>query len=172
MRLGRTPDFSVLAGERLAFYCEVKTLQKDEWLENLLRKAPPLTIVGDGGHDPVYNRISTQIHSAAGQFDSVNPCCEYPNVLAIVNSDFESDVTDLIAVLTGNVYADSGSVYPLRLRISEGRIREEKTRIHLCLWFDEGEPEPKKIWTQAHASNHLALCQYFGTDPAFIKSIR
>ena len=30
MQRGRTPDFRVLAGDELAFYCEVKTAQEDE----------------------------------------------------------------------------------------------------------------------------------------------
>ena len=53
MRKGRTPDFR--AG----------------------------TLVGGARPEPIYNRITNQIRSAAGQFDSVNPGCEAPNALAI-----------------------------------------------------------------------------------------
>ncbi|MGD0200916.1 MAG: hypothetical protein ABSD27_09225 [Bryobacteraceae bacterium] len=171
MRQGRTPDFRVLAGGRLAFYCEVKTAQEDEWLERQLRNAPPLTLVGGARSDPTYNRVSNQIHSAAGQFESVNPGCEYPNVLAIVNNDFEAGMPDLVAVLTGNAYTENGSVLPWYRNFSEGRIREEKIRIHLYLWFDEGESEPKKFWMQSHAAHHSALCRHLGIDPAQIRQI-
>jgi hypothetical protein len=87
MRQGRTPDFRVLSGGRLAFYCEVKTAQEDDWLECQLVNAPPLTLVGGGRPDPIYNRINGHIHSAVGQFDAVNPAMDHPNVLAIVNAD-------------------------------------------------------------------------------------
>ncbi len=170
MRRSRTPDFRVLAGDRLAFYCEVKTAQEDEWLERQIDAAPPLTLVGGLRPDPTYNRISNYIHSAAGQFDAVNAGCEYPNVLAIVNNDFEAGLPDLLAVLTGNAYTNGG---PIRMygNFSDGRIREEKNRIHLYLWFDTGKPEPFKVWPQSHAEHHAALCGYFGIDPAQIKQL-
>jgi hypothetical protein len=44
VRLGRTPDFRVLSGDSLAFYCEVKTGQEDKWLEGELAKVPPGTL--------------------------------------------------------------------------------------------------------------------------------
>jgi hypothetical protein len=102
MRQGRTPDFHVISNDSLAFFCEVKTAQEDEWLDRQIEQAPPGTLGGGARPEPIYNRISNQIHSAAGQFDSVNPECEHPNVLAIVNSDRQAGKVDLIGVLTGN----------------------------------------------------------------------
>lgn len=58
MRQGRTPDFRVYAGHELAFYCEVKTAQEDEWLDEQLAAAPPLALVGGSRPDSTYNRIS------------------------------------------------------------------------------------------------------------------
>ena len=78
MRLGRTPDFRVFAGNDFAFFCEVKTAQEDEWLDKQLAAAPPLTLVGGARPDSTYNRISGQIHSAVGQFDAVNREMDYP----------------------------------------------------------------------------------------------
>jgi hypothetical protein len=76
---------------------------------------------------------------------------------------------DLIAVLTGNAYTDRRSVLPWFRNFSEGRIREEKKRIHLYLWFD-GASDPKKFWMQSN-SDHAALCRYLGIDPSLIKQI-
>jgi hypothetical protein len=76
-----------------------------------------------------------------------------------------------VSVLTGNAYTDSGSLLPWYRSYSEGRIREEKERIHLYLWFDVDEPEPRKFWTQSHDAHHLTLCRYLGIDPARIKQI-
>jgi hypothetical protein len=101
----------------------------------------------------------------------VNPRCEYPNVLAFVKHDFEAGMPELIAVLTGNDYTKGGSILPWYRKYSEGRIREEKTRIHLYLWFDENEPEPKKFWMQSSQDHHSALCRYLGVDPALVKQI-
>ncbi len=170
MRQSRTPDFRVLANDRLAFYCEVKTAQEDEWLERQLDAAPPGTLLGGLRPDPTYNRVSNYVHSAAGQFDAVNAGCEHPNVLAVVNNEFEAGMHDLLSVLTGNAYTDTG---PVRMfgNFSDGRIRKEKYRIHLYLWFDAGKPEPFKVWTQSHAEHHAALCRYLGVDPASIKRI-
>jgi len=168
MRRSRTPDFRVMANERLAFYCEVKTAQEDEWLEKQIDSAPPGTLVGGSRPDPTYNRVSNYVHSAAGQFDAVNAGCEHPNVLAIVDSDWEAGMHDLLSVLTGNAYTGSG---PIRMfsNFSDGRIREEKYRIYLYLWFDARKPEPFKIWTQSHPEHHAALCVHLGIDPASIK---
>ncbi len=170
MRRGRTPDFRVMSNDRLAFFCEVKTAQEDEWLDPQIEQAPPGTLVGGGRPEPIYNRISNQIHSAAGQFDSVNPECEVPNVLAIVNSDHRAGKIDLIAVLTGNAYTESGPVAMFR-NYSEGRIREEKRRIHLYLWFDEGKADSFMFFSEAQADHHMALCRYFGIDSARIKRL-
>ena len=100
----------------------------------------------------------------------MNAGCEHPNVLAIVNNEFEAGMHDLLSVLTGNAYTDSG---PVRMfgNFSDGRIRKEKYRIHLYLWFDAGKPEPFKVWTRSHLGHHSALCGYLGIDPASIKQI-
>jgi hypothetical protein len=170
MRRGRTPDFRVMSNNRLAFFCEVKTAQEDEWLDRQIEEAPPGRIVGGARPEPIYNRISNQIHSAAGQFDSVNPECEYPNLLAIVNSDHQAGKIDLIAVLTGNAYTDSGPVRMFR-NYSEGRIREEKLRIHLYLWFDDRNADPFMFFPEVHTEHHAALCRHFSIDPARIRRL-
>ena len=173
MRQGRTPDFRVLSGSRLAFYCEVKTAQEDDWLERQLVNAPPLTLVGGGRPDPTYNRINGYVHSAVGQFDAVNPAVDQPNVLAIVNGDDSAGLTDLIQVVTGNAYCEGGDTIPMFRQYSEGRIREEKLRVHLYLWFNDWKPGPPQMFfPEAHAGHHAALCRYLNVDSAAIKRLR
>lgn len=172
MRQGRTPDFCVFAGDELAFYCEVKTAQEDEWLDKQLAVAPPLTLVGGLRPDPTYNRLSNYIHSAVGQFDAVNPDMEHPNVLAIVNGDDGAGFTDLIQVLTGNAYCESGEVWPMFHEYSEGRIRDEKLRMHLYLWFNEWKAgDPQKFFPEVHPEHHVALCGHFGVNPTAMKRL-
>jgi hypothetical protein len=172
MRQGRTPDFRVFANENLAFYCEVKTAQEDEWLDKQLAAASPLTLVGGWRPDPTYSRVNNQIHSAVGQFDAVNPAMDHPNVLAIVNGDDGAGFTDLIQVLTGNAYCESGEVIPMFREYSEGRIREEKLRVHLYLWFNEWKADgPQMFFPEVHAAHHSALCRNLNVDPAAMKRL-
>ena len=171
-RLSRTPDFRVFDGGDLAFYCEVKTAQEDEWLGTQLANAPPLTIVGGLRHDPTYNRISHYIHKATGQFDAVNSTMDRPNVLAIVNDDGGAGFTDLIQVLTGNAYCQSGEIWPMFREYSDGRIREAKLRIHLYLWFDAWRStRPQFFFPEVHQRYHQALCRVFGVDPSRVKGL-
>ena len=167
MEQRRTPDFRVFSGRELAFYCEVKTAQEDEWLDQQLAKVPPGTIAGGARNDSTYNRVSGYVHSAVGQFDAVNPAMTSPNVLAIVNGDTAAGFTDLIQVLTGNAYCESGKVIPMFREFSEGRIREEKLRVHLYLWFNNWKTgDAQKFFPEVDAVHHAALCRYFNVDSA------
>ena len=70
MNQGRTPDFRVFAEDRLAFYCEVKTAQKDEWLEKQLVGAPPLTLAVCDRTRPTTASATT----STAQWDSSTLC--------------------------------------------------------------------------------------------------
>jgi ABC-type branched-subunit amino acid transport system ATPase component len=134
--------------------------------------APPLTLVGGGRPDPIYNRIANHVHSAVGQFDAVNPTMDHANVLAIVNGDGCAGFTDLIQVLTGNAFCESGEVIPMFREYSEGRIREEKLRVHLYLWFNNWKPSsPQKFFPEVHAAHHAALCHWFSVNAAGLKRL-
>ena len=129
----RTPDFRVFDDDELAFYCEVKTAQEDDWLDKKLADAPPLTLVGGGRLDSTYNRTSGHIHSATGQFDAVNPALVHANVLAIVNGDDMAGFTDLIQVLTGNAYCAAVKLFRCfanTRRAASGRRNYEHTFIY------------------------------------------
>src|SRR5262249_34858429 len=60
---------------------------------------------------------------AVDQLDSVNTAMVHPNVLAIVNGDDGAGFTDLIQVLTGNAYCESGEVILMFREFSEGVTR-------------------------------------------------
>src|SRR6266852_7519980 len=72
MRKSRTPDFRVLQGGALVFFCEVKNAQEDRWLEEQGKDAAP-ALYGGTRPDPIYNRVANYVHGAAGQFAAVNP---------------------------------------------------------------------------------------------------
>lgn len=172
MNEGQTPDFRVFAEDGLAFYCEVKTAQKDEWLKKQLVDAPPLTLVGGLRQDPTYNRVSNYIHGAVAQFDAVNPLVDVPNILAIVNGDDIGGFADLIHVLTGNAYCESGDVIPIFRSVSEGRIKEEKLRVHLYLWLDDWKAgNPQMFFPEVHPEHHSTVCHHFKQDPAQLKRL-
>ncbi len=123
----KTPDFRVFKGNEFAFFCEVKTVSRDD-VEGLR-------------NDPIFNRLTDDIHNAVKQFDAVNGDVEYFNVLAFVNHDRMCDFGDLREVLTGDFYAEGGQRFPISRKFSEGRIREDKKRIHLYLWLDRAKRE-------------------------------
>ncbi len=93
-------------------------------------------------------------------------------MLAIVNGDKHLSFLDLIQVLTGNAYTESGEVAPIFRAYSEGRIREPKLRVHLYLWFDEWrQGGPKMFFPGGEEKHHESVCRYFRVNPAEIKRL-
>lgn len=155
-RQGKTPDFRVLYNDAFAFFCEVKTIQKD-MIEGLR-------------DDPVFNRLTDDIHTAVKQFDAVNPKLEVPNVLTLINHDQSCGFNDLISVLTGNFITNNDRITPIYKQFSEGRIKDEKIRIHLFIWLDDFRPE-RLLFGRTHAEFHKQLCGWFRVDPNGIEQI-
>jgi len=55
---------------------------------------------------------------------------------------------------------------------SEGRIREEKLRVHLYLWFNGWKAGgQQKFFPEVHAVHHAALCSHFAVAPAAMKRL-
>lgn len=168
-RAGKTPDFRVVLDDKLEFYCEVKSIVKGRWLTDQFENVQPFEIVGGLRSDPVFNRLTDDIHTATKQFDAVNPSQIFPNVLALVNHDDLCDLNDLKAVLTGNFYTDDGKSHPIYKQFSEGRIRNSKDKIHLFLWFDGSSVG--KIWSQTDNELHLRLCNLLKINSNNIQQI-
>lgn len=167
MRKSKTPDFRIFKEGQFILYCEAKHVQYDHWLDKQLATARPLELVGGLRHDPIFNRLSGHIHQAAGQFDAVNHEREFPNVLVLTNSDEHCGFPDLLGVLTGNFYAESGAVEPIYRSVSEGRIREEKLTIDLYVWFNEWKGSEQKGSIFFNRSKHYAvLCGLLSSDPS------
>jgi len=157
-RRGKTPDFRVYRGEEFQFYCEVKSIARDNWLDSQLQAAPKESIVGGVRNDPVYNRLTDDIHQAAKQFDAVNPEDKVPNVLVFVNHDSICDRQDLIGVLTGNFVTEDGSAHRVYAKFSEGRIKRDKSRIHLYCWLQHGQMRAY-VFNRSHENHRRALCK-------------
>ena len=116
----KKPDFRVLApGGNLLFYCEVKSLTRH------------------ADADPIYfSRIADHINTAVDQFDSVNPRHLHRNVLFWVCHEWRGTVLDLKAILTGVARDEHGRTIFECPRLSEGKIKEKKTRVDLHIWLD------------------------------------
>ena len=170
-RAGKTPDFKVLRDSELKFYCEVKNSEKDRWLDDLLDEAESGEIVGGLRNDPVFNRLTAHIHKARKQFDAVNPRAEHPNVLAFHNEDKQAGFLDLLAVATGNFYAEDGSVHPIYKNFSEGRVKTDIEQIHLFIWLDEYKPF-RFLFNSINSHYQNVLCRLFRYDPGDIKVVR
>lgn len=162
--IGKTPDFRVYINGELIFYCEVKNAQKDMWLDEKFEKAALGEIVGGLRKDPVFNRLSAHIHKARKQFDAVNKDENLPNVLACCNEDQQSGFLDLLAVTTGNFFAEGGAVFPIYKNFSEGRIKADIEKIHLFIWIDAHKPH-RFLFNTINSKYQNELCSIFGFDP-------
>jgi hypothetical protein len=136
-RLGRTPDFRVCAGARLLFFCEVKSTH------GAARTGQGELVPAQVAHarERVRNRLATHIHTAVKQFDAVNPGLRVPNVLAFVNHDPCCRFGDMVAAVTHGASSPDASGAGCEcagVTHALARIHEERRRIHLYLWFDDG----------------------------------
>jgi hypothetical protein len=166
----KTPDFKIYKDHELIFYCEVKTVAKDKWLEDQIKGAPPGEIVGGVRNDPTFNNIVAKIHEASGQFRAVNPDRNYPNVLVFINNEDFCGLIDFISVITGCFYSENGRISPIYKKYSEGRIRYEKHEIDLYIWKDVSDEE-KYLFSQSNPEHLSSLCNSFGLDAKSIRSI-
>jgi len=155
MRHCKTPDFKIIKDEKLCFYCEVKSIKKDDF-------------IGGCREDPVFNRLTNDIHTAVKQFENVNPELITPNVLVFVNHDKRCGFFDLLSVITGNFHGANGKNSPIYKKFSDGRIKNEKNKIHLYIWLDDHKPM-RFFWMKYNIAFFYLLCEYFGEDPNNIK---
>jgi hypothetical protein len=83
---------------------------------------------------------------------------EYPNILFFTNSDRQSDIYDLTAVVDGNFRGKDGTLDPIYTQYSEGRIKDEKFIVGLYIWWNDWmEKPPQKLWMPSGLHNRL--CQ-------------
>ena len=163
MRESKTPDFRVLLDDSVIFFCEVKSSLRDRWLDKRLEAVQPGDLAGGARNDPIFNRLTSDIHDSVKQFDAVNSGLEYPNVLALVNHDDMCGFNDLIAVVTGNAYTEDGEVLPIYKQYSEGRTKHEIGKIDLFIWLDDFKPE-RLFFGRTNQERKSALCEIFGLD--------
>lgn len=169
-RRGKTPDFRVFQGEVLKFFCEVKSVEEDTWLDKKLDAVAPGQLVGGARDDPVFNRLTDDIHQATAQFLAVNPNSATPNVMVFVNHDSMCDEQDMNGVLTGQFLADDDTSHRIYTKFSEGRIKNEKYLIHLFCWVEEGRFRAM-TFNQSHPTHCSALCKLLGYDLYRIRPI-
>ena len=169
-RAGKAPDFCVFRNGEFLFYCEVKSIVKDRWLDELLNNAAPGELVGGTRNDPIFNRLTADIHEAVKQFDVVNEDQKHPNVLVLVNHDDACGFNDLLGILTGNFYANDGTAHPIYRQFSHGRIKDEKGKVHLFIWLDDHKPD-RLLFSQTDETHHATLCAAFGIRQSEIKQI-
>ncbi len=166
----KTPDFRVFKDDEFAFFCEVKTIDCDTWLDEQLSVVPSGTMVERFRRDPTYNRLTDDIHTAVGQFEAVNPNRKNLNVLAFVNHDKKCGFLDLLGVITGDFFSEGGGRHPIFVKYSNGRIKEEKRKIDFYLWIDDFKPE-RFLFSDLSDKKTEKLCSYFGMNIKEIKEI-
>jgi hypothetical protein len=173
MRDFKTPDFRISRDGVEVALCEVKSFQRDNWLEDQLKNAPSGELVGGLRPDPIFNRISNAVHTAYRQFESANSDHRLLNFLFLVNHDTSAKPADLDRVLTGFEDPLHGRFDPTCLQFSEGRIREEKSKIDLYVWLDFLKPDHTRIrrYFFGNPETRGSVCDLLGIDPSQIKNI-
>jgi len=166
----KSPDFRVFKNSTFVFFCEVKTIEKDKWLDDLMASAPPGQVVGGGRDDPRYGRVADKIHGAVQQFKSVNMEWKYPNVLMFVNHDTYCGPPELIAATTGYFVANNGSRHKIFGKFSDGRIKEEKFKIDLYIWLED-DGKRFYLFNFVNKKHQDELFSLFGVEPGSIKEI-
>lgn len=172
-RFAKTPDFSLLRDGKLVAYCEVKTFKRDAWLDGMLADAPTGTLAGGPRPDPIYNRISNAIHTAAKQLESANRDHGVLNILVLMNRDEQAEYRDLVSVITGKWDPLAGIHDKTHGQFSEGRIREEKSKIDLYVWLDAYKDDPPKLrgFFVGNYENRQRVCSLFDIDPDGVKTV-
>jgi hypothetical protein len=172
-RFAKTPDFSLLKDGKVVAYCEVKTFKRDVWLDRMLADAPSGTLAGGSRPDPIYNRISNAIHTAAKQLVSANRDHGVLNILVLMNRDEQAKYQDLVSVATGKWDPLAGIHDKTHEQYSEGRIQEEKSKIDLYVWLDACKDDPPKPrgFFFGNCESRKRVCSLFGIDPDVVKTV-
>jgi len=173
MRDLKTPDFRLSRDGVEVALCEVKSFQRDEWLENQLKNATPGELAGGLRPDPVFNRISNAVHTAFKQFETVNSDHRLLNFLFLVNHDTSAKPEDLDRVLTGYENPRMGLFDPTCVQYSEGRIREEKNQVDLYVWLGlkGGRILSREYRVLGNPSTQVRVCELLKIDPAKVKKL-
>lgn len=174
MRDLKTPDFRLSREGVEVALCEVKSFQRDEWLEDQLKHAAPGELVGGLRPDPVFNRISNAVHTAFKQFESVNSDHGLLNFLFLVNHDTSAKPEDLDRVLTGFENPRLGLFDRTCAQFSEGQIREEKHKIDLYVWLDilkNGQIGSREYRILGNTEAQERVCELLKLDPAQVKKL-
>jgi hypothetical protein len=172
-RFAKTPDFELLKDGRLVAYCEVKTFERDVWLDRMLAEAPPGSLAGGARPDPIYNRISNAIHTAAKQLVSANRNHDALNILVLMNRDKQAKYQDLVSIITGKWDPLAGINDKTHEQFSEGRIREEKSKIDVYVWLDAYKDDSPKVrgFFFGNFENRPRACSLFDIDPDAVKTV-
>lgn len=147
MKLSKTPDFKIFIENCLTLYCEVKEINEDERPDGVL-------------HDNTYNIVSDCINESSKQFIAVNPDHTLPNILAIYSRRMGTDIQDFKFAFEGVLESDKGIRWPFLKHVSEGRIKDRKLEIDLCIWYDEFERTFKKCF-RSDSLHYKKLKEFF-----------
>ncbi len=173
MRDLRTPDFRLSRDGIVVALSEVKSFQRDAWLDEEMKKVPSAEGAGGIRPDPIFNRISNAVHTAFQQFDSVNSSHELYNFLVLVNHDPSARPEDLDRVLTGYEDPLHGCFEQTCVQFSEGRIRKEKRRIDLYVWMDFLKAHSFRVRRLffGNPETRDSVCKLLGIDSEEVKMI-
>ncbi len=123
-----TPDFKVSTPSGGLFMCEVKSIDIDA-IDKGIR------------HNTIYNSLTSKLHKAHKQFNSVNSNHFVPNVIVWVSHDLRINWHTFTNLMQGNIQVEGKLIRNLG-KFSNGRIKHEKLEIDMHIWLHKnGEAE-------------------------------
>ena len=158
-RTKKLPDFHVKRIDHPQLLIEVKTIKEEAG-------------TGEGARsDPTFNRISTKVHDAVGQFRSADPQEVMPRMLVFVNYDEDCDMLDLFGVLTGDFLTGEGSRHRIYSRFSEGRIKSDRNLIDVYVWMEE-DGSTHRLYNTVSPERSRCLGSYLSVDIDAVKRVQ
>ncbi|MBX7046382.1 MAG: hypothetical protein K1X86_11165 [Ignavibacteria bacterium] len=118
----KSPDFKVETQNGFLFFCEVKSIEIETSKEGLL-------------YSTIYNCITTRVHKAFKQFESVNALRFVPNVLIFISHNFQINFKSFEELLIGKLEIEGDKIADFS-KYKYGKFKNEIKSIDLVIFFN------------------------------------
>lgn len=118
----KAPDFKVETQSGFFFFCEVKSIEIETSREGLL-------------YSSINNCITTRVHKAFKQFQSVNANKFVPNVLIFISHNFQINYKSFEDLLRGKLEIEGAEIADFS-KYKYGRFKNEIKEIDLVIFFN------------------------------------
>ena len=156
-----TPDFDVYDGTEHVAVLEVKALEETAPLVTREELADGNFIPDALRVDNGAGRVATKVHEATRQLGGSH----LPKILVLINDGCELDKFDLQEAFRGFLMTDDGERFSTMRPSAIQRMEQDRLKIDVYFWVDEGSGEGPQVVT-ASAAGRALKAQYFAAPRA------